>query len=140
MHVTSRSDPVGGLGTLSGAVGKEDRLLAILSAYAQVEAQMDAALRSINLTVDRWRALAFMHKNPGSSMADLINALVMPSTSATRTVDALVDLGAVFRAHDPADRRRVVLHVSTDGLELIDAAAAALDLVDIPEDLTTAPG
>lgn len=127
-----------GLGTQTGAAGKDDRLLAILSASAQVEAQMDGALRAIDLTVDRWRALVFMHKNPGSSMADLINALVMPSTSATRTVDALVDVGAVFRVHDPTDRRRVVLHVSADGLGLIDAAAEVLDLVDVPATLAAA--
>lgn len=71
-------------------------------------------------------------------MADLINALVMPSTSATRTVDALVDVGAVFRVHDPTDRRRVVLHVSADGLGLIDAAAEVLDLVDVPATLAAA--
>lgn len=120
------------------AAGKDDRLLAILSASAQVEAQMDGALRAIDLTVDRWRALVFVHKNPGSSMADLVSALVMPSTSATRTVDALVDLGAVFRVQDPSDRRRVVLQVSADGRGLIDAAAQVLDHVDVPERLTTA--
>lgn len=99
---------------------------------------MDGALRAIDLTVDRWRALVFVHKNPGSSMADLVSALVMPSTSATRTVDALVDLGAVFRVQDPSDRRRVVLQVSADGRGLIDAAAQVLDHVDVPERLTTA--
>ena len=107
--------------------------MAILRASAQAEMQLDAALRAIHLTADRWRALVFMHRHPESSMADLINALVMPPTSATRTVDALVDIGAVFRTHDSADRRRVVLQVSTDGLALIAAATRALELVELPE-------
>lgn len=113
-------------------VSQDARLFDALRSLALVQAQVDTALRAIDLTVDRWRALWFIRRNPGSAMADLIDALVMPSTSATRTVDALVEVGAVFRAHDPVDRRRVVLQVSSDGLALLAAASGVVDAVELP--------
>lgn len=101
-------------------------MLHTLRTAAQIESTIDAALRPLDLTADRWRALTFVTRHPGSSMADLIEALAMPSTSATRTVDALVEVGALFRSPHPHDRRRVTLHVSAPGKRLLRSATAAL--------------
>ena len=52
-------------------------------------------------------------------MSDVIDALVVPSTSATRIVDFLVDVGAVFRTLSPQDRRRTTLRLSARGQRLL---------------------
>lgn len=94
-------------------------MLLVLRAAALVQSQLEDALHPYDLTSDRWRALKAVQAHPGASMAELIDALVMPSTSATRTVDALVEMGALFRAPDPDDRRRVTLHLSAQGKRLL---------------------
>ena len=115
-----------------GVAGKADDILAVLRAAALIQADLDALLRPTDLTVDRWRALLFIQRHPGSSMSDLIDALVIPSTSATRTVDALVDLGAVFRSPDAGDRRRVTLRISAQGQAMLSALAQPIASLDLP--------
>lgn len=63
-------------------------------------------------------------------MAELIDALAMPSTSATRTVDALVEVGALFRNPHSSDRRRVALRLSAQGKQLLARATDAIDAMD----------
>lgn len=100
--------------------------LALLRRAAIVTAGIDDALAGTELTVDRWRALHFVHHNPGCSMSDIVDALAVPSTSATRIVDALVDLGAVYRTVSPQDRRRTALRSSSHGAELLRTAESAI--------------
>ncbi|MBS1691555.1 MAG: MarR family transcriptional regulator [Actinobacteria bacterium] len=93
--------------------------LAFLRQAALVTLDIEAALRDTDLGVDHWRALAFVETSPGCSMAEVIDALVIPPTSATRTIDALVEMGAVFRAPAQHDRRRVTLRLSVHGAALL---------------------
>lgn len=89
----------------------------------------------VELTVDRWRCLAQVARAPGTSMSDLVEALVMAPATASRAVDALVDAGLVYRSLDPADRRRSVLLVSPDGtvvLAALEPALAATGSVRVP--------
>ena len=93
--------------------------LALLRRAAVIAVQIDDALRGTELNVDRWRALEFIQSSPGCSMAEVIDALVISPTSATRAIDALVEVGAVFRAPAPHDRRRVTLQLSAHGAALL---------------------
>lgn len=93
--------------------------LALLRQAAVIGMQIDEALRGTDLNVDRWRALDFVRSSPGCSMAEVIDALVISPTTATRAVDALVEVGAVFRAPAPHDRRRVTLRLSAHGAALL---------------------
>lgn len=93
--------------------------LELLRRAALVAASLETSLSSTDLTVDRWRALAHIESHPGCSMSDVIDALVVPSTSATRIVDFLVDVGAVFRTLSPHDRRRTTLRLSSHGQGLL---------------------
>lgn len=93
--------------------------LELLRRAALMATSLETALSSTDLTVDRWRALAHIDANPGCSMADVIDALVVPSTSATRIVDFLVDVGAVSRTPSPHDRRRTTLRLSSRGRKLL---------------------
>ncbi|KRD13816.1 hypothetical protein ASE48_30165 [Mycobacterium sp. Root265] len=101
-------------------------VLALLRRAAVVAAEIDGALAGTDLTVDRWRALHVVHHRPGCSMSDIVEALAVPSTSATRIVDALVELGAVYRTVSQQDRRRTTLRSSSHGAELLRAAESAI--------------
>ena len=94
-------------------------VLALLRRASLVAARIENALAGTDLTVDRWRALAFIESSPGCSMSEVIDALVVPSTSATRIVDFLVEIGAVFRTASPRDRRRTTLRLSAHGQALL---------------------
>ncbi|WP_328291632.1 MarR family transcriptional regulator [Kineococcus sp. NBC_00420] len=95
-------------------------LLDRLRAAALLQNLLAEALRGSDLTVDRWRCLALVAQRPGASMSDLVEVLVMAPATASRAVDALVDLGLLYRGLDPADRRRVVLRVSGEGERVLD--------------------
>ncbi|MGW0159711.1 MarR family winged helix-turn-helix transcriptional regulator [Mycobacterium sp. NPDC003323] len=100
--------------------------LALLRRAAVVAATIDDALAGTDLTVDRWRALHVVQQHPGCSMSDIVEALAIPSTSATRIIDALVELGAVYRTVSPQDRRRATLRASSHGAELLRTAESAI--------------
>ncbi|MGU3655089.1 MarR family winged helix-turn-helix transcriptional regulator [Mycolicibacterium sp. A43C] len=100
--------------------------LALLRRAAVVAASIDGALAGTDLTVDRWRALHVIHHDPGCSMSDIVDALAIPSTSATRIVDALVELGAVYRTVSAQDRRRTTLRSSSHGAEILRTAESAI--------------
>lgn len=106
--------------------GQAVELLDRLRAAALLQNALAEALRGSDLTVDRWRCLAEVSQRPGASMSDLVDVLVMAPATASRAVDALVDLGLVYRGLDPGDRRRVVLRVSGEGQRVLDG----LDLPD----------
>lgn len=114
-------------------------MLSVLRVAALAHSQLEGALRPLDLTVDRWRALMAIQAAPGGSMADVIEALVMPATSATRAVDALVELGAVFRTPSPEDRRRVTLRLSAVGLRKLRAAQDLVNAIVLPDTGST-PG
>jgi len=102
------------------------RILAELRSAALLQSALAEALRGSDLTVDRWRCLAQVSEQPGASMTDLVDGLVMAPATASRAVDALVDSGLVFRSLDPADRRRTVLQVSPDGVAVLAAVEPRL--------------
>ncbi|WP_432549078.1 MarR family winged helix-turn-helix transcriptional regulator, partial [Kineococcus arenarius] len=97
-------------------------VLSTLRLAALAQDRLAGALRGHGLTVDRWRVLEHVVASPGASMSDVADALVMAPATATRAVDALVETGAVYRAADPADRRRVVLHPTATGVALREGA------------------
>lgn len=114
-------------------------LLALLRRAAVVTASIDDALAGSDLTVDRWRALLFIRQNSGCSMSDIVDALVIPSTSATRIVDGLVEIGAVFRTVSQQDRRRTTLRVSSHGSALLRDAEPAISRVRVLQPGDPAP-
>ncbi|WP_026212261.1 MarR family winged helix-turn-helix transcriptional regulator [Longispora albida] len=77
------------------------------------------------LNVEQWRILSALAENPGQPMGDLAAAVLMPHPTVTKAVDRLVDAALVYRRHDPADRRKVVVYLSERGAELQDRGAAA---------------
>jgi len=101
-------------------------LLDRLRAAALLQSALTESFRGSDLTVDRWRCLAQVAQRPGASMSDLVEVLVMAPATASRAVDALVDVGLLYRGLDPADRRRVVLRISAEGQQVLDDLEADL--------------
>lgn len=90
-------------------------LLRLLSAARSVESGISEALSAAGVTPEQWRVLSVLEAGGGRTMSDLAQTAVVPAATATRIVDQLVSNGLVYRRADPADRRRVVVHLSARG-------------------------
>lgn len=94
-------------------------LLRLLSAARTVESGVAEALSSAGITTEQWRVLSVLESSGGRTMSDLARTAVLPPATATRIVDQLVSNSQVYRRADPADRRRVVVHLSARGRRTI---------------------
>ena len=74
--------------------------------------------------------LTALRTAPPASQLDLAHRLGVAPSAMVALADGLESLGAVERVHDPADRRRQLLHLTTHGLDLLaqcDAVAVDID-------------
>ncbi len=71
---------------------------------------------SKGMPVASWRALEVLSDEQGRTMSVLAaeTGMLMPATS--KLVDRMIDAALIQRSIDPADNRRVVLHISDLGL------------------------
>lgn len=83
----------------------------------RASAQEDWA--SLSLSRAQLRILVLLHQEGPASVGQLASALGVTLPSVTATVDRLVHAGYVQRADDPADRRRVINQLTTEGTALI---------------------
>lgn len=67
------------------------------------------------LTLPQFRTLVCLHEHPGLSLSDVADQLGFLPSSASKTVDVLVERGLVERKVDPADRRRAILSLTEAG-------------------------
>jgi DNA-binding MarR family transcriptional regulator len=68
------------------------------------------------LSVPQFRTLAFLDRNPGTSLSDLAEHLGVTRATASATIERLVQRNYVHRNDHPQERRRVVLKLTEDGL------------------------
>jgi DNA-binding MarR family transcriptional regulator len=86
-----------------------------------------------NLTREQWRTLVLLNGDPdtgdgpGHTMGEIAVRAGVPAPTATRMVDRLVADGLAYRLSDPWDRRRVLVHISRTGREIVDRAARSLE-------------
>jgi DNA-binding MarR family transcriptional regulator len=109
-------------------------------AQRRVARGVSAVLAEDGATLDGYRVMRCLAAGPGRSMSDLGAALSLPAPTLTRLVDGLVDAAEAYRLPDPADGRRVRVHLSSRGrthlsrLEaLVRAQEAALSRAWDPE-------
>lgn len=67
------------------------------------------------LSVSQFRTLAFLDRNPGSSLSDLAEHLGITSATASATVERLVQQNYVQREHHPHERRKIALKLTATG-------------------------
>ena len=73
---------------------------------------------TLNLTMPQVRILLLLHREGPSRMSDLASVSGIALSTATSTVDHLVEKGLVVRESDPQDRRLVICRLSSKGQEL----------------------
>lgn len=78
-------------------------------------------------SIEQWRVLALLADAQGHTMTELAEHALLPAPTATKLTDRLVADNLVYRHPDPADRRRVLVHLTDRGHELHARLASVLD-------------
>lgn len=63
----------------------------------------------------------------GRSMGEIATHTALPAPTATRVVDRLVTQRLAYRQGDPVDRRRVLVHLATDGRAVVERVCGAIE-------------
>lgn len=96
------------------------------------------ARRGPGLTVPQFRALAFLGRNPDSSLTEIAEFIGITKPSASVILHALVRKKLALRCISPTDRRGLLVSLSPEGRTLYRQARAAT-LADIRNVLVKMP-
>jgi DNA-binding MarR family transcriptional regulator len=66
-----------------------------------------------DISVIEWRILAVLGRYPGLAASEIVERTAMDKVSVSRAVKNLVEKKLVRRHTDPADRRRMTLHITS---------------------------
>lgn len=91
--------------------------------------RLAAALERQGCSIEQWRVLVLLADGRGHPMTELAEFALLPAPTATKLADRMVADTLVYRRADPADRRRVLVHLTERGHELHTRLAAALEPV-----------
>ena len=102
----------------------------VLGTYGRVAAwlskRVEVALAGLDLTLPQYRVLGILAE--GSAAASgLADRLAVRRPSITALIDGLVARGLVDRRQEDADRRRVALRLTDDGIRTLGEADRAVD-------------
>jgi DNA-binding MarR family transcriptional regulator len=131
MNVTTQGPDVGRLGRPAWAdeayldeVGLVARLLRIHLLFGRL---LDEVTSAKGISDTDYLVLALIDRSPGGGSPTHIAEVLGRSTGGmTLTLDRLASMGWVTRAPDPADRRRVLLRLTSDGLDITTRVRAGL--------------
>ncbi|MER7076865.1 DNA-binding transcriptional regulator, MarR family [Saccharopolyspora kobensis] len=87
----------------------------LVRAARAVVADVEQVLKPEDLTFDQWLVLDALATDSGLAMAELAERTATPGPTLTRLVDRLVTNALLYREVDPADRRKVLVHLSRRG-------------------------
>lgn len=87
----------------------------INTTMAEVNGQLDAALREIDLPLSHWRLLAIVRARPGATLSDVASLTVIDLSTLSRAIRRLEEDGLVSRRASPADARRMALRITPHG-------------------------
>ncbi|WP_128380014.1 MarR family winged helix-turn-helix transcriptional regulator [Streptomyces cavernae] len=77
--------------------------------------RVQSVLDEFACSVEAWRVLDLLSDGQGHNMSALADRACLPAPSLTKLVDQLVDQNLVYRRVDPADRRRILVHLTPRG-------------------------
>ena len=86
-------------------------------ANREATSEMRRMMSSEGLPVEFWRVLEVLADERGRSMSELAAAMGMQLPATSKLVDRMTEAALVQRSADPADQRRVILHISDFGLQ-----------------------
>jgi len=92
--------------------------------------------RTLNLSVPQFRALGFVHRNPGASLSDVAEHIGLTLPSMSKLIDGLVERKLVIRQSHSGDRRRMTLKLTARGRALLQSAHESTQ-ASLAERLTT---
>lgn len=81
---------------------------------------------SEGLPVEFWRVLEVLADERGRSMSELAAETGMQLPATSKVVDRMTEAALIQRSADPADQRRVILHVSDFGIQKFRALGAEI--------------
>jgi MarR family transcriptional regulator, organic hydroperoxide resistance regulator len=88
-------------------------------ANREATSEMRRMMSSEGLPVEFWRVLEVLADERGRSMSELAAEMGMQLPATSKLVDRMTEAALVQRSADPADQRRVILHVSDFGLQKV---------------------
>jgi DNA-binding MarR family transcriptional regulator len=105
----------------TGAIGAEPMLLYLIKQVElAVRSRLDDLLRPSGLTASQYTALTVLERHADMSSAQLARHSFVTAQSMAEMITALEGRGLIERHRDRADRRRLVVALTTDGRRLLD--------------------
>jgi DNA-binding MarR family transcriptional regulator len=92
----------------------------LYQASRRATADLQRVIGSDGVPVEFWRVLEVLADEKGRSMSELAREAGMRMSATSKVIDRMVDAALVQRSVDPADQRRVVLHISDFGLRKVE--------------------
>jgi DNA-binding MarR family transcriptional regulator len=93
-------------------------------------AALDRELSSLQLSAAETNALACFTGRPARTVRELVAATGQRPSTLTGVLDRLERRGLVERRPNPADRRSIAIHLTSEGHAAADAVAAAFAAVE----------
>jgi DNA-binding MarR family transcriptional regulator len=81
--------------------------------------------RGADISIPQFRTLAFIQRNPDSSLSNLAEHLGLTLPSVSKLVDGLVKQKLVIRQESKADRRQITLVLTEVGASIVNSARAS---------------
>jgi MarR family transcriptional regulator for hemolysin len=81
--------------------------------------------RGSDISIPQFRSLAFIQRNPDSSLSDVAEHLGLTLPSVSKLVDGLVKQKLVSRLASTTDRRRLTLALTQAGTAIMNSSRAA---------------
>jgi MarR family transcriptional regulator for hemolysin len=78
--------------------------------------------RGADISIPQFRTLAFIQRNPDSSLSNLAEHLGLTLPSASKLVDGLVKQKFLIRQESKTDRRRLTLGLTAAGGSIVNSA------------------
>lgn len=83
-------------------------------------AQKQLRANGFSITIDQWLVIKAILENPGIAQNELSEMVFKDTASVTRIIELLVKAGYLDRKTDPADRRKTLLTVKKEGINIIE--------------------
>ncbi len=87
-------------------------------AYRDFVSDPDAVLEQLKFGRAHHRVVHFIGRNPGMTVAQLLDILRITKQSLSRVLKELIDQGYVYQREGKSDRRQRLLHLTKSGEEL----------------------
>ena len=110
------------------SLGESVELIHLISGVnRQLEQLVEARLKPTGIPIEQYRVLSALNQHSGLPMGELASTVFVDAPTLTKIVDRMVANAHVYRAPDPADRRRVLIFMSETGRKLFDEIHTILE-------------